>query len=133
MVRREGECRTCRKVMLSDERRIREEVQLRYQAIETVEESLLRHRRRMVRRQREPSTNYSDWIAHQEGRVQRYEEAILFLASGSQEKDQYTSDFLKNVAQRQIDREVGILEAQHDVLARKRLECWTDMETMLDI
>jgi hypothetical protein len=97
-----------------------------------VEEILLDHRKRMIRRQRDPRRDHTDWIAHEEGRVKKYEEAILFLAEGSKEKDQYIAEFLKGVEQRQVDREVGVLEAQRDVLQRKRLECWDNMAILLD-
>lgn len=131
-VTRSGECRTCRKVLLTDELRIREEIQLRYYAIEMSEESLLRHRRRMFRRLRAASVHYYEVVNQQEENIKRLEEAILFLASGSIHKDFYTANFLKNCAQRQVDREVGLLEAQLDILTRKRTEYWNDMTTILD-
>ncbi|KAG9228297.1 hypothetical protein BJ875DRAFT_447002 [Amylocarpus encephaloides] len=133
IVHRDGNCRTCRGVILKDERRIRGEILLRYTAIDVVEETLQRYKQRMIRRQREPSTNYADWITHQENRIERYEQGILFLASGSERKEIYVAVFLKNVGQRQVDREVGVLEVQHEVLERKRLEAWNDMATILDL
>lgn len=129
---RSGECRTCRKVPLTDELRIREDIELRYYAIDTAEESLLRHRRRMLRRLRAASVHYYEYVNHQEASIKRLEEAILFLASGSVHKEVYTANFLKNCAQRQVDREIGFLDAQFDILSRKRTEYWTDMTTILD-
>ncbi|CAG8953444.1 hypothetical protein HYFRA_00010193 [Hymenoscyphus fraxineus] len=128
MLPRSGQCRTCRQVLIKDEIRIREDIDLRYYCIDVAEDSLLRHRRRMIRRLRASSVHH-----YQEANIKRFEEAILFLASGSVQKDFYTANFLKNCAQRQVDREIGLLDAQWDLLSRKRTEYWNDMTTILDL
>jgi len=119
-------------VVINDERRIREEIELRNRAIEEIKEWLPWNRKQSICSRRHPIDGEVETIAQWKTRVKIYEEAILFLATSSKEKDRYIRHFLKQVEKRQVDREVGILEARREVLERKRLECWGDMAVLLD-
>jgi hypothetical protein len=77
-------------------------------------------------------STHANWIEEEEARIQRLEEAILFLAAHSQDKEKYVTVFLQNLEHRQVDREVGLLEAKCDVLAFRRTACWDEMGILMD-